>query len=94
MANVAFNATRIWTTPSLYDEEGVQTRYGTYPMVHLLLLREMVRVDSNSVRLWLLNGGTPVAQDRDWNLDTARGIHRNLVRVPRWAIAEHLGNVA
>jgi hypothetical protein len=34
----------------------------------------------------LLNGDTVTAGDRDWNFDAAKAMHRNLVRMPRWAL--------
>lgn len=92
MTILAERCTKIWAEPALDDEEGVQTRYGTYPMAQLLLIREMVRVDRYSMSLKLLSGETAVAEDRGWNLDTAKAIHRNLVPVPRWAIAAQLQN--
>ncbi len=87
MARQALNATTIWNNPALPDEEGVQTRYSTYPMAQLLLARQISRVDAHTVQLDLLNGDTVTASDRDWNFDAAKAIHRNLTRVPRWAVA-------
>jgi len=48
---------------------------------------ETTLLGAHSVRLDLLNGDTVTANDRDWNLDAAKAIYRNIVRVPRWAIA-------
>ncbi len=90
MARQALNATTIWNNPALPDEEGVQTRYSTYPMAQLLLARQISRVDAHTVQLDLLNGDTVTASDRDWNFDAAKAIHRNLTRVPRWAVAAHV----
>lgn len=87
MARQALNATTIWNNPALPDEEGVQTRFSTYPMAQLLLATEITPLDARSVRLDLLNGDTVTAGDRDWNFDAAKAMHRNLVRVPRWAVA-------
>jgi len=89
MARQALNATTIWNIPALPDEEGVQTRFSTYPMAQLLLATEITPLDAHSVRLDLLNGDTVTAGDRDW-FDAAKAIHRNLVRVPRWAVAASL----
>jgi len=99
MARQALNATTIWNNPALPDEEGVQTRYSSYPMAQLLLARQISRVDAHSVRLDLLNGDTVTASDRDWNFDAAKAfeaakaIHRNLTRVPRWAVSAFLSNL-
>jgi CRISPR-associated endonuclease/helicase Cas3 len=87
MARQALNATTIWNNPALPDEEGVQTRFSTYPMAQLLLATEITPLDAHSVRLDLLNGDTVTAGDRDWNFDAAKAMHRNLVRVPRWTVA-------
>ncbi|MBM3789557.1 MAG: CRISPR-associated helicase Cas3', partial [Acidobacteria bacterium] len=86
MANLAISATRIWTNPALDDEDGVQTRYGSYPMANLLLLHEVIGLNARSVRLRLPNGHTTVADESEWNLGAAKAIYRNLVPVPRWTI--------
>jgi CRISPR-associated endonuclease/helicase Cas3 len=88
----ALSATNIWFNPPLKDEEGVQTRYSSYPMAQLLLPSEITPLDSHSARLCLLDGTTVTAHDRDWNFATAKAIHRNLTRVPRWAVAAGLMN--
>jgi CRISPR-associated endonuclease/helicase Cas3 len=90
MAGQALNATAIWNNPALPDEEGVQTRYSTYPMAQLLLAAEITTLGAHSVRLALLNGDTVTASDCDWSFDAAKAIYRNIVRVPRWAIAAGL----
>lgn len=92
MARQAINATTVWNIPALPDEEDIQTRYSTYPMAQLLLAREIVRQDVHTVRLDLLNGDTVMASDYDWNFQTAKAIHRNLTRVPRWALSVFLRN--
>jgi CRISPR-associated endonuclease/helicase Cas3 len=90
MARQAINATAIWNIPALPDEEDIQTRYSTYPMAQVLLAREIARQDVYTFRLELLNGETVMASARDWNFDTAKAIHRNLTRVPRWALSVFL----
>lgn len=92
MARQALNATTIWNNPALPDEEGVQTRYGSYPTAQLLLARQITRQNAHTVRLDLLNGETVAASDRHWDFDAAKAIHRNLTRVPRWAVSEFLSN--
>lgn len=87
MARQALNATTIWNNPALPDEEGVQTRWSTYRMAQLLLATEITPRGAHSVRLGLLNGDTVTADDHDWNFDAAKKMHRNLVRVPHWAVA-------
>jgi hypothetical protein len=88
MAQKALNATTIWNNPALDDEEGVQTRWSTYPMSQLLLATQIDALTSHSIRGTLLDGSVVSATSQDWNLDTAKAIHRNLVRVPRWAVAD------
>ncbi|MBZ5514848.1 MAG: CRISPR-associated helicase Cas3' [Acidobacteriia bacterium] len=90
MARQALNATTIWNNPALPDEEGIQTRFSTYPMAQLLLATEITSLDRHSARLCLLDGAVITAHDRDWNFDAVKAIHRNLVRVPRWAVATGL----
>jgi CRISPR-associated endonuclease/helicase Cas3 len=92
MAGQAINATAIWNVPAFPDEEGIQTRYGTYPMAQLLLARQIIRQDVQTVRVDLLNGDRITASSRHWNFDAAEAIHRNLVPVPRWAISAFLPN--
>jgi CRISPR-associated endonuclease/helicase Cas3 len=90
MARLALSATTVWNIPALEDEEGVQTRLITYPTAQLLLANEITLLDSYSARLCLLDGPPVTAHDRNWSLDAAKAIYRNLVRVPRWAIAAGL----
>jgi CRISPR-associated endonuclease/helicase Cas3 len=90
MARQALNATNIWNNPALPDEEGVQTRYSTYPTAQLLLARQITRTGRHSVRLNLLNGDAVTARDGKWNFDAAKAIHRNVVRMPWWAVAADL----
>jgi CRISPR-associated endonuclease/helicase Cas3 len=92
MARQALSTITIWNNPALPDEEGIQTRYSTYPMAGLLLAREVTREDAQTVRLDLLNGETVMASDREWNFDAAKAIHRNLTPVPRWALSAVLPN--
>jgi CRISPR-associated endonuclease/helicase Cas3 len=90
MAGLALSATTIWNNPALPDEEGVQTRLMTCPTGQLLLAAEISPLDSHSARLRLLEGQKVTARDRGWNFEAAKAIFRNLVRVPRWAIAAGL----
>lgn len=91
MADLARSATDIWNNPALCDEEGIQTRYGGYPAAQLLLVRQIISLH-NSARLDLLNGDTVMASGGDWDFGTAKAIHRNLTRVPRWTIAPRIHN--
>jgi CRISPR-associated endonuclease/helicase Cas3 len=86
LSSKALNATNVWFQPTLPDEEGVQTRFSIYPTASLLVARMIEILDAVSVRLKLLNGNTVTANGRDWNIETARALHRNMVRIPRWAV--------
>ena len=90
LAALALSSTKIWAQPSLPDEEGVQTRFSTYPMAFLLLARTIESVNARTVRLHLLEGEPVEASDRNWNFDAAKAIYRNLTRVPRWAMSAGL----
>lgn len=90
MTSLACSATNIFFNPALPDEEGVQTRYGSYPTARLLLANSVIPQDKHSVCLELLTGDAVKAHDRNWDLTAAKGIYRNLVNVPRWAVASTL----
>ena len=90
LARLALSATLIWTNPALRDEEGIQTRYTRYPTARLLLLRDIKALPGHSVRLEPLDGDLVTANDRAWNFEAAKAIHRCLVPLPRWAVAAGL----
>jgi CRISPR-associated endonuclease/helicase Cas3 len=81
----AVAATAVWSLPALTDEEGVQTRWESMRTVQLLLLQGTQPVNRNTLRLRLLDGHEVEASGDDWQMATARAIHRNLVRIPQWA---------
>lgn len=87
----ALNATNVWFQPPLADEDGVQTRFSTYPTASLLVARMIETLDAVSVCLTLLNGGTVTVSGRNWNIEAARALHRNLVPMPHWAVRGGLG---
>jgi CRISPR-associated endonuclease/helicase Cas3 len=92
LAEWANAVTNVWSQPALPDEENVQTRLSTYRTAGLLLVREVHTLDAHAVRLDLLDGTSVEAATRDWSFDAAKGMHRNLVRGPRWAISAGLHN--
>lgn len=67
----------IWS-PLLGDQEGVQTRVSPVESVQLILSTERKRK-----QLALLNGDEANLSDDKFRLDTARALHRNLVKVPK-----------
>ncbi len=95
MAQQALNATNIWNNPPLPDEEGVQTRLSSYPTAQVVLATAVTPLDSHSARVSLLDGTIITAHDRDreWNFKAVKAIYRNLVRIPRWAVAAGLSHV-
>ena len=58
MAMLALNATAIWNNPPLPDEEGIQTRYSTYPTAQLLLARQITPLD-NAPCVYTCSTATP-----------------------------------
>jgi CRISPR-associated endonuclease/helicase Cas3 len=92
LADWANAATNVWAQPALPDGENVQTRLSNYPMAGLLLVREVHALDPNAARLDLLDGTKVEAGTREWSFDAAKGMHRNLARVPRWAVLPGLRN--
>ena len=67
----------IWN-PLLDDQEGVQTRVSTVESVQLILATERT-----SKQLALLNSEQANLSDDTFRLDSARALHRNLVKVPK-----------
>jgi len=92
LSSKALNAAKIWFQPTLPDEEGVQTRFSTYPTAMLLVAWVIEKLDADSARLTLLNGEIVTASGRNWNIEIARALHRNLTRMPRWAVSAGLNN--
>lgn len=85
-------ATAVWSLPALADEEGVQTRWGSLRTVQLLLMCGAEPVKKNTMRLRLLDGQEVEVNAYDWRIEAARAIHRNLVRIPRWAAQGAVGD--
>jgi len=68
--------------PALPDDEGVQTRKNDFPKVSLILACEW-----NRQKAELVNGTRCVLVGDDFILATAKALHMNLVRVPKWIFA-------
>jgi CRISPR-associated endonuclease/helicase Cas3 len=86
LAAEARNAANVWFNPTLADREEVQTRHSNLITASLLVVCEIETLDAVSIRLTLLNGDSVKASGRDWNIEAARALHKNLVRMPRWAV--------
>lgn len=63
---------------ALPDDEGVQTRLNNVPTVSLVLAKERIQKD-----VVLLNGERVHLGGDEFDVATARALHRNLVRVPK-----------
>lgn len=69
------------------DTEGVFTRYGEVPSVDVLLLKAKPQeVDSGEREYVLISGDAIKVSSYQWDFNVAKGISRNLVRVPQWAL--------
>ena len=90
LRRLAFNNTSVWNQPALADEDGVQTRYNSSPSAGLLMARDVQPVAKGCARVTLISGGTIEAPNYDWGFAAAKGIHKNLVRVPRYSVAAAL----
>lgn len=86
LRNMAISATRIWAQPPLPDEEGIQTRISSLPTAGLLLVRSVQSLDARTALLQLLDGSSVQVSDRQWDLEAAKAICRNLTRVPWWVV--------
>lgn len=76
---------------ALNDDEGVQTRWNSYPTVAVLPVRMITAGDAKAgATLELLSGDSCTVVTGAFDFAAARAIHRNLVRVPRWCVAGHL----
>lgn len=90
MAKTALRQSNPWQV-ALDDEEGARTRWNSCPTANLFMVRRAVRWDERKgAELELLNGETCRLSSGLFDVASARSLHRNLVRVPRWAVAESL----
>ena len=90
LRNEAGSATCVWSQPALADREEVQTRYTFQTSAQLLLVTGLVSNAKGVSRATLLNGEIHSMDDYVWNFPAAKAIHRNLVRMPRYAVAAAL----
>ena len=93
LAERALSATSVWTQPALPDEEDIQTRYTRYPSAGLVPATSREYWLGQTVRLHLLDGTQGRGRRPEMGVSTPpKAIHRNLARVPRWAVAAALQN--
>lgn len=83
--NTALNATRVHHQTLLLDEEGVQTRIIREPTVQLALATaEPVESSRGWISLPMLDDSEARIPKARRDLEAARIIHRNMVRIPLW----------
>jgi CRISPR-associated endonuclease/helicase Cas3 len=76
---------------ALEDEEGVQTRWNSCPSIAVVLVRRVVKWDAKTgASLELLNGDKCELRANEFDFGSAKAVHRNLVKVPRWCVLAHL----
>jgi CRISPR-associated endonuclease/helicase Cas3 len=87
LRNTAINAALVMRQPQLLDEEGVQTRISDVPTVQLVLATaEPVEASKGWISLPMLDGSEALIPKFRLDLDAARIIHRNVVRIPEWDV--------
>ncbi len=78
----AVTAQNVWNAPSLDDKEGIGTRLNESPTLPLILATEA----TNSA-VTLLDGTSLPVQSDYFAYETAKALHRNLVKAPAWVFA-------
>jgi len=90
LRNAALANSNPWQV-ALNDDDGVQTRWNSYPTVAVLPVRQVRTWDTRTgAHLELLNGDQCELRSHEFLFAAAQAIHRNLVKVPRWSVANHL----
>lgn len=92
LRNAAVSSALVLRQPALADEEGVQTRWNDRPTVQLLLTTAPpAALPVHTIRLPLADGTEALIPDFRFDLNAARALHRNLVRIPMW-VAKNLAS--
>lgn len=86
LQSAALEATRVWQSCFLEDVEGVGTRWSDVDSASLVLVR--AREDRGEQEIWTFLDGTRASIPAKWDMESARAIHRNLVRIPAWLLSE------
>jgi CRISPR-associated endonuclease/helicase Cas3 len=90
LRNAAVSSALVFRQPALADEEGVQTRWNDRPIVQLLLATAPpAALPGHNIRLPLADGTEARIPDFPFDLNAARALHRNLVRIPA-SVAKNL----
>lgn len=90
MAGKALRQSNPWQV-QLDDTEEVRTRWNSCPTVNLFLIRQIVAWDEErGTELVMLDGAMCRMNTDGYDIRSARSLHRNLVRVPRWSVVDIL----
>jgi CRISPR-associated endonuclease/helicase Cas3 len=76
LQRAAVSGTLVWQSCFLDDVEGVSTRWSEVDSASIVLIRE------REGKRWTFLDGTQASVPKKWEIEAARAIHRNLVRVP------------
>lgn len=79
---LALMSSNIWNA-ALDDQEGVQTRVSEIKSVQIILA-----MSKSGKNINLLNGDVASLADDVFRMDTARGLHRNIVKIPKSTFAD------
>jgi len=72
------------------DSDQALTRRKGAPTVNVVLLAAVEPLSGRLARLTALDGSTAITvSDYEWSLDSARFLHRSLVRVPRYLVPQN-----
>jgi CRISPR-associated endonuclease/helicase Cas3 len=83
LRNTAINASLVMRQPDLPDDEGVQTRINDIPTAHVLLVTaEPLESPRGRISLRFPDGEVALVWKFRFDLEAARIIHRNVVRIP------------
>jgi len=92
MASLALRQSNPWQF-QLDDKEDVRTRWNSCPSVELFMVRRVTAWDAtNGAELEMLDGTTCRMRSGVFDIQAARVLHRNMVRVPCWSVAEVVAN--
>jgi len=75
----AITAQNVWNMPVLKDEEGIGTRLNQCPTLPLILATHV-----GNDTLTLLDNSEIKVQSQYFSYDTAKALHRNIVKAPAW----------
>jgi CRISPR-associated endonuclease/helicase Cas3 len=86
LANEARAAMLVLGRPTQADRDEVLTRRAGPPTCPVVLLASIELLARGKARLIGLDGTSTEASDSEWRHGTARALHRNLVRAPRFTV--------